>query len=272
MLPTPAHPPRLHIEDPSFASPSIMSADQSHTPSEVSPITPISDITRRSLIQQQPAMSPLSAVASPYQLFPHPLEQLPLESHPQYHPRCDYSMLRSQLTVAPSPTVAPVHLVSPSGGGPSKAHQHSPMPLALLPPPVHDVLTYQPVNGETFESEPPAICREIPSRIVGDRAYCLDNELWWPQPPLQNLGVIDHEMVHQSTRTYNSRTPPYGGQHLAESFREHIPQHQHGNDNLHDAEQPATAGQAIHYPQEVCNICGVHFTGQYVGFPHWIWL
>jgi hypothetical protein len=254
---TPASLSRLQTEEHMSISPSLVSANNSHTQSPVSPVTPSLETARGTEIKQPVDVSPISVTALPYQPFPLLLQQPHIDGYAYSHNGLYYSEPESSF----SSTQAEPSLYSSK----ERHWNHENYPRLTLSP-----------ESESFEyiQEEPISLACLGSSILGSevpwsstdhqsmRTERIDHTPGWYQYPSLRTDVIEISAMHRHWD--GSDAPPATKEidRFDTCFHEHTTSTPLKEDACAHAREANNVGHAPRYPREKCNLCEREFTGK----------
>jgi hypothetical protein len=263
-VPTPASLPRLQTEEHLNGLPSLVSANSSHTPSPVSPVTPSLQTARSgSEAEQQADVSPITATGPPYQPAPPLLQQSDIEEYvPQYsYDRFHDAELESSFASTQDETFS---YSRPMSGNLNHDTHHVPYFSANLRQPAHGVASYQRINQELVALETRALWNGTDFLPMGNERTEYASSWHRNLPPSANTSGIS--TIHRHPGFFNPPLLLDDINRSDECFPTHDTTTQLNEDAEVGTQELANLANGRHtprYPTESCRACGKEFTGRY---------
>jgi hypothetical protein len=263
-VPASASLPRLQIDEPLNGLPSLISADSSHTPSPVSPVTPSLGTTHHAEVVQHANVSPISVTTLSYQPVPPPLQQ------PGINEFVPYSSQEAPYCPIPQSPFGPAEAkpfsyAKPILGFWEHDDHHASNFTPDLKISMHDVAQYQHIDPVSTVPE-----------FSGWRSEVRQNEMvfhmtgtertgrassWHRNLRSANVPVEYHE-TYPNLNPFDATAQTDEIDHSASCF--HVPTiaAQSNSEASVRNQEFTNVRLAPQYPRERCNICGGEFTGK----------
>jgi hypothetical protein len=264
--PVPATTPlrRLQTVESLNVVPSLVSANNSHTPSPVSPVTPSLEVTRSVLAEQQADVSPIPGTTLPYQSAPLLLQQPEINEYaPHYSQEVSYYS-------EPASPFGSVQVDSFSYIKPMldywQNNDHHVSYFSRDPAqPVQSVATYQQtdqvsaVSGFSGWSSGVGRNKMVSHTMRTDRTDLASS---WQQNILSASSPVDIRAIYRPPNS--SETPAQTGRvnHSPDRLDARTTATQSNDETSVRNWESAKSRRTPPYPKEKCNVCGKEFTGK----------
>lgn len=261
---TPACLPKLQTDERLYASPSLISANESPTASLVSPVTPILESARQKT--QQPEVSPIDGTESPHQYFSHSSHRSSTGSYDRCHVQSASTFSEPEPSVGSFPTGAYRYPGPIPGTGSGSNHQHS-YTLSNSGSPIRGFPQFQQFSHDPSVSNPSAAVFEMLWHGVGPCTMSNDHHespSAWYRTPFQNLNTVGDGATRQPSDFRQSSALLQDFDRASNNSQPQNIHFQPDNRDLFQTQRSENIGRTAQLSPKHCNFCEAKFTGKYV--------
>jgi hypothetical protein len=256
---TPASLLRLRTEQYLNIPPSLLSANNSQTPSPVSPVTPSLETAHNTEREHHVNVSPISVTASSYQpvsvLLQQPDEHEYAYSHNGlYHSEPESSFASTQAETSPYSPIS-CHC---------QWNHESHRRLTLSP----ESESFEYIHAEPISLESSILGSEVPWSFTDPHSMRTERTKHtsaWQQYPLLSTNMIETSATHRHWDCFNSPPPPPPTNDINRSdtcFHQRTTANPFEEDASAHTQEVVNVRHGHRYPREKCNICEREFTGK----------